>query len=107
MIAMQVAEDRLQLYNPLAVERHHHAEHPVGRGVVGPHGHLEKVPVELVAHGAHVGSSRRQQRGLVQGAHGFAPSGGEGDDGAGSGFFTLARRSPWGVGSHSLSSGST
>ena len=56
VVAVQVAEDGLELHDRLAVERDHHAEHAVRRRVVRPHRDLEQVAVEFVVHGADVGA---------------------------------------------------
>jgi hypothetical protein len=43
VVAVQVAEDRLQPDHPLAVQRHIHAEDAVRRGMVRPHGHFQQL----------------------------------------------------------------
>ena len=45
VVAMQIAEDRLQPYHPLAVQGHIHAEDAVRRGMMRPHRHFKQVPV--------------------------------------------------------------
>ena len=43
VVAMQVAEDRLEAYDTLAVERQVHAEDAVRRRVVRPHGDFKQL----------------------------------------------------------------
>src|SRR6476661_5455318 len=47
MVAMQVAEHRLQLDHALAVERHVHTEHAMRRGMMRAHGNFEQFALAL------------------------------------------------------------
>ena len=49
MVAVQVAEHRLEANHTLAIQRHVHAKHAVGRWMVRPHGHFKQLafPVRL------------------------------------------------------------
>ena len=51
VIAMQVAEHRLELHHDFAIEHHVHPEHAVRRGMMRPHRHLEQIAVQRRAVG--------------------------------------------------------
>jgi hypothetical protein len=59
MVAVEIAEDGLELDDGFAVERDHHAEHAVRGRVVRPHRDFEQVAVKFVVNGADVRAARR------------------------------------------------
>ena len=68
VVAVEVAEDRLEFHDPLAVERDDHAEHAVRGRVVRPHRDLEQVTVEFIVHRPDVRAARLRQEGRMTNA---------------------------------------
>src|SRR3954469_3877290 len=105
MIAMQVPKHWLQLDHALAVQRHIHAEHAMGRGMVRPHRDFEQLALAFgLKHGRTVPVQGTRGSGR-NGFHWPAPAP------CSAAVFTLcslvrASTSSCGVGSYSKSSGS-